>query len=84
MCQPIDVCHDCKRLPPTEGDKGLENCTFVENLKYYISDYYEIKGVDQMKAEIYAQSPIDCAVHLTYDFNHNYTGGIHSEDVGII
>jgi cathepsin X len=32
-----------------------------------------------MKAEIYANGPISCGVHVTDNFEHNYNGGIYSE-----
>lgn len=64
--------------PPAEGDSGLENCTAVEDTKYYVSDYYSVKGVDQMKAELYAHGPISCGIHATNEFENTYTGGIYS------
>jgi cathepsin X len=82
LCEPIDVCRDCKGPPPAEGDSGLENCAAVEDTKYYVSEYYEVKGVDQMKAELFAHGPISCGIHVTRNFENNYDGGIYSEDIG--
>lgn len=46
MCEDIDICRDCTGPAPAEGDDGLANCTAVEDTRYYISDYYSIKGAD--------------------------------------
>lgn len=66
--------------PPRAGDDGLDGCFAVEpNVKYYVTDYYHVKGADQMKAEIYANGPISCGIHVTEKFEWTYSGGIYSE-----
>ena len=81
MCEDIDVCRDCTWPPPAEGESGLDNCWAVDHTKYYVSEYYSIRGVDQMKAELYANGPISCGIHATDNFENNYDGGIYSEEV---
>jgi cathepsin X len=83
MCEAIDVCRDCTWPPPAEGDSGLENCWGVTDTAYYISDYYNVKGADQMKAELALHGPISCGIHATNNFENNYDGGIYSEDIGV-
>jgi len=81
MCTDIDVCRDCTWPPPAAGETGMDGCTAVAHQKYYISEYYSIRGVDQMKAELYANGPISCGIHATDNFENNYDGGIYSEVV---
>jgi len=53
-CEPIDICRDCRGPPPDVGDDGLENCFALTNYKrYYVSDYYLLSSVEEMKAEIF-------------------------------
>jgi len=82
MCTDIDICRDCTWPPPAEGESGIEGCRAVSDTKYYVSDYYEVKGADQMKAELYANGPISCGIHATDNFELNYDGGIYTEDLG--
>lgn len=80
-CGPIDVCRDCLWPPPRPDDDGLSGCFAVEpDVKYYVSEYYKLSGADKMKAEIYANGPISCGIHVTDNFEYNYTGGIYSEE----
>lgn len=79
-CEAIDVCRDCTWPPHEEGDDSTDGCWAVDDTKYYISDYYSIRGADQMKAELYAHGPISCGVHVTDAFE-DYSGGIYSEHV---
>lgn len=52
-CAAIDVCRDCHGPPPKVGDDGLENCAAVTpDVRYYVSEYWEVRGADQMKAEL--------------------------------
>ena len=81
LCEGIDVCRDCTWPPPAVGDAG--DCWAVEDTVYYISDYYNVKGVDQMKAELTLHGPISCGIHVTDNFEWNYNGGIYSEDIGV-
>eukprot|EP00352_Strombidinopsis_acuminata_P002866 CAMPEP_0176379114 /NCGR_PEP_ID=MMETSP0126-20121128/30132_1 /TAXON_ID=141414 ORGANISM="Strombidinopsis acuminatum, Strain SPMC142" /NCGR_SAMPLE_ID=MMETSP0126 /ASSEMBLY_ACC=CAM_ASM_000229 /LENGTH=617 /DNA_ID=CAMNT_0017741763 /DNA_START=16 /DNA_END=1869 /DNA_ORIENTATION=+ len=80
MCEDIDLCRDCTWPPPAEGDDGLDGCTAVEHKKYYVSEYYKVKGADQMKAEIFMNGPIGCGVDSTDEFDF-YLGGIYEQEL---
>jgi len=80
-CAAIDVCRDCTWPPPPPGESGIEGCTAItDNTRYYVSEYYNVRGADQMKAAL-QDGPISCGVHVTENFELNYDGGIYSEDV---
>jgi len=82
MCEDIDLCRDCTWPPPPVGDDGMDGCRAITNFKkYYVSEYYKLSGVDEMKAELYANGPISCGIHATDNFENNYDGGIYSEYV---
>ena len=82
-CEPIDVCRECKPPPPKESSTGLDNCWAVDHTKYYVGDYYEVKGADQMKAELATRGPISCSIEATPILEaykpENYPSGIFSE-----
>lgn len=82
ICQDISVCRDCTGPPPAVGDSGLDGCTAVEpNVRYYVDEYYEVRGADKMKAEL-QNGPISCGIHATDNFETNYDGKtIYSEKV---
>ena len=77
---PIDECRDCSPPPPAAGETGMEGCRAVTPKRYYIGDHYSVKGETQMKAEITANGPISCGIHVTDAFEY-YTGGVYSEHV---
>mmetsp|Transcript_1318 Transcript_1318/g.826 ORF Transcript_1318/g.826 Transcript_1318/m.826 type:complete len:168 (+) Transcript_1318:709-1212(+) len=78
-CEDIDICRDCVGPAPAEDEDGMENCYAVKDfLKYYVSEFYPVKGAEQMKSEIYKNGPISCGISSTGSF-HKYTGGIYSE-----
>jgi len=80
QCDPIDVCRDCVHPAPAENETGAENCYAVENYKkYYVSDHFNLRGADKMKAELYQNGPISCGMDVTDNFEYNYFGGIYSE-----
>jgi len=81
QCHTIDVCRDCVPPAPAPGEDALENCTSVPAIKYYVSDYYHVRGVDQMKADLVVHGPISCGIMATPSF-HKYQGGIYSEVLG--
>jgi len=76
----IDVCRDCTWPPPAAGEDGQDKCKAVTDTKYYIADHYTLKGETKMKAELTANGPISCGIHVTDAFE-DYTGGIYSEKV---
>ena len=82
ICQDISVCRDCHGPAPAVGDDGLANCTAVEpDTRYYVDEYYEVRGADKMKAEL-QNGPISCGIHATDNFETNYDGKtIYSEKV---
>jgi len=80
-CQAIDVCRDCTGPPPPLGESGIEGCTAITDMtRYYVSEYYYIKGATQMKAEL-QKGPISCGIHATDNFDNNYDGGIYQEEL---
>ena len=42
------------------GGDGQDKCWAVTDTRYYISDYYNVRGADKMKAEIAKNGPISC------------------------
>lgn len=48
----IDICRDCWGPAPPVGESGIENCKAVTDTDYYVSEYYSVKGADQMKAAL--------------------------------
>lgn len=51
-------------------------CKFINGTKYYVSEYGEVTGEDQMMAEIYNRGPIACSVYAHSPAFEKYTGGI--------
>jgi cathepsin X len=72
QCTDLDVCRDCTWPPPAEGDDGMDGCKAVEHQKYYISEYYSLKGEKKMKAELAKNGPISCGVHATSNWETAY------------
>lgn len=69
-------------MPPVpEVDGDLTNCGPVAHKKYYVSEYYNVRGVEQMKSELVQHGPIGCGIHVTDAFVTDYKGGIYSEKV---
>jgi len=76
-CDDIDICRDC--APPADHENPtLDDCKAVDAQKYYIADHYKLKGSDKMKAELFANGPISCGIHVSDNFVA-YTGGIYEE-----
>ena len=80
-CQDIDICRDCSPPIPAANDSGLEGCYAVPYKHYYASHYYFVRTAEHMKAEIYLNGPIACAIEATTQFENNYTGGIYSQHI---
>lgn len=54
-------------------------CTAVDKYPtYWVGDYGQVSGADDMKAEIYQRGPIGCGIDATSKFEA-YTGGIFSQ-----
>jgi len=77
-CGDLAVCETCA---PNATSWWPGSCTKIENpTTYYVSQYGNVSGADNMKAEIYLRGPISCGIDATSDFE-DYTGGIYSEKV---
>ena len=81
ICQAIDICRDCTGPAPAAGESGIENCIAVEDTRYYVSEYWHVKGADQMKADLQT-GPLSCAIEATEAFDAYDGTYIYSEDVG--
>jgi len=62
----------------------LDGCFAVPHKKYYVSEYYNLSGVDKMKSDLALYGPIGCGIEVTDNFEYNYTGGIYSEHLNSI
>ena len=79
-CEPFDICRDCAWPVPTEFEDGLDTCFPVTpDIRYYVSQYYHVAGVEQMKSEIFNNGPISCGIQATEKFKSTYSFGIYSE-----
>lgn len=78
QCTDFDLCRDCIPPAPTPDDDGLNNCAAVPHKKYYVSEFYNLSGADQMKADLAVHGPISCGIQATPNFDV-YMGGIYSE-----
>lgn len=75
----IDLCRDCTWPPPNPGEKP--NCWARKNFtRYYAEEYGYVRGVKNMKKEIWKRGPIGCGLEVTDRFE-KYAGGIYSEKV---
>lgn len=79
-CDAIDKCRDCA-FPAHIWDsmQDPDLCSAVDDTLYYIDDYYSLSGETEMKAELAANGPISCGIHVTDAFEL-YTGGVYSEE----
>ncbi|KDO35023.1 hypothetical protein SPRG_01087 [Saprolegnia parasitica CBS 223.65] len=76
QCSALGVCETCW---PTNSSFTPGACVPVTKFKsYYVAEYGHVRGVNQMKAELYKRGPIGCGMHVTDKFEQ-YAGGIHSE-----
>lgn len=75
-CQPFGICYDCT---PNATSWSPGSCWKVEKPHMYtVSEFGDVKGVENMKAEIFSRGPISCGITATTNF-HSYDGGIYSE-----
>ena len=69
-CTDMNQCMDC---PPGEA------CHAVKDYKRYkIGEYGYVRGVEKMKAELFARGPISCGIMVTQEFL-DYQGGLFIE-----
>ena len=72
-CTDINICRDCQM------DQG---CFAVKNYtKYYVEEYGNVNGEENMMKEIYARGPITCGIAVPQSFM-DYTGGIYKDESG--
>lgn len=71
-CQPYGICETCD---PNTGCAAIDD---AHHPVYQVSEYGGVRGVDNMKAEIFARGPIGAGIDATQALEE-YTGGIFSE-----
>jgi cathepsin X len=62
QCEAIDLCRDCTWPPCPVNETCLDKCWAVDFRKHYVSHYYAVSGVHQMKAELFKHGPISCGI----------------------
>jgi len=68
-CTPINTCRNCK------GPPGQSTCWAQQNYtRFFIEQYGNVNGVNQIMAEIATRGPVAAGVDAT--FLEDYTGGI--------
>merc|ERR1711915_855510 len=73
----INLCRDCTWPPPEIGEKP--NCWAKKDFtRYFADEYGYVRGVEDMKKEIWKRGPIGCGVDATSKFD-SYDGGIFSQ-----
>jgi cathepsin X len=78
-CQAIDYCKDCTWPPCPPGETCQDKCWAVDYKKHYVTHYYGVAGVTQMKAELFKNGPISCGIQATNKFEQEYKGGVYKE-----
>jgi len=75
----INLCRDCTWPPPNPGD--TPNCWAKKEFPRYFADQYGyVRGVQDMKKEIWKRGPIGCGVDATEKFD-KYLGGIFKQKI---
>jgi cathepsin X len=67
-CTALERCKDCTWPPCPEGQTCQDKCWPVKHKNYYVQHYYNIRGADRMKAELYKNGPISCGVQANDQF----------------
>jgi len=68
-CSAINTCRNCV------GPPGSGTCFAQKNYtKYYVDEYSDIQGVENIQAEIFARGPVAAGIDATV--LENYTGGV--------
>ena len=74
-CVDINICRTC------DGE-GNGPCSAVQNYtKYYVEEYGEVSGEEDMMKEIYARGPITCSIAVPGDLL-DYKGGVYEDKTG--
>ena len=74
----LNICENC--VPGNTSSTFTPGvCSKQENFTlYWVTQYGPVRGVSDMKAEIYQRGPIACGVDATSQFEE-YTGGVYSQ-----
>lgn len=74
-CGDLGVCETCA---PSNSSFSPGTCKTQVGKLYKVGDHGDVRGVDDMKAEIYARGPIGAGVDATAGLEA-YTGGVYQE-----
>ena len=77
QCDAVGTCQTC--LPGMNASSNAQCAPITKFTRWQVSQHGQVKGVDAMKAEIFARGPIACGIDATAAMDA-YTGGIFTEN----
>jgi cathepsin X len=78
-----DAIHTCEECHPGDTPETFVPgvCKAVTKFsKWWVSEFGDVNGAENMKKEIFKRGPITCTLFASTKFITEYSGGVHEED----